>query len=168
MDYEKKSKLSGILHVLWCALAIVYFVMMLLLIKGGALVPETTGSGSENFGTALGFGIAMVLFLLFFAIGGGIGIVEGIVHAVVAFRHANDKEAGKGWWIYLSLLIKSLVVADCLFLSYLLGTTLSHLRLPMLLLTVAPSVLLAVAELFLFVLDLLIKGEKVQAHADEA
>jgi hypothetical protein len=38
----------------------------------------------------------------------------------------------------------------------------------MLLLTVAPSVLLAVAELFLFVLDLLIKGAKVQAHADEA
>ena len=167
MDYERKSKISGILHVLWCVLTVIYFVMMLLFIKGGVLLPASTGSGTENFGTALGFGIAMVLFLLFFAIGGGIGIIECIVHAVVSFRHARDIEAGKGWWIYLSLFIKSLVVADCLFLAYLLITSLSHLSVPLLLLVVAPLVLLAISELFLFVLDLLIKGAKVQAHADE-
>ena len=164
MDYERKSKLSGILHVLWCVAAIVYFAMMLLFIKGGVLLPEATGSGSENFGTALGFGIAMVLFLLFFAIGGGVGIVECIVHAVVAFRHARGRASGKEWWIYLSLFVKSLVVADCLFLAYLLCTALGHLSLGLFLLAIAPLVLLAVCELFLFVLDLLIKGARVQEH----
>ena len=167
MDYEKKSKLSGILHVTWCVLAIVYFFMMLLFIRGGVLLPETTGSGQESFGTALGFGIAMALFLLFYAIGGALGVVECIVHAVVSFRHAADKEAGRGWWIYLSLLINSLVLADCLFLTYLLCTSLGHLPFALLLLTVVPAILLAVCELFLFVLDLIIKGSKEQEHSIE-
>ena len=167
MEYEKKLKLSGILHVLWCVAAVIYFVMMLLFIKGGVLLPETTGSGTENFGTALGFGITIVLFLLFFAIGGAVGIVECVVHAIVAFRRARGGASGREWWIYLSLFVKSLVVADCLFLTYLLFASLSHLAFGLLLLAVAPLILLAVCELFLFVLDLLIKGAKEQAHADE-
>ena len=168
MDYAGKSKWSGIVHVTWCVLAIVYFLMMYALIQGGVLLPETTGSAKDNFGTALGFGIAMALFLLFYAIGVGAGLIEGIVHAVVAFLHAANKSTGKGWWLYLSLLVKSLVVADCLFLTYLLYTSLGHLSFALLLVTVAPAILLAVGELFLFVLDLILKGTKEQGHLMES
>ena len=155
MSLQAKHRINAIAHLVWALFAIVYFIAAVLLARQGALQPDSL---KDTLSESVGYAVALVLFIIFYAVGIGIGVIEAIVHGIVRLKRVGTH--ADPIWLYIILFLKAGVLADCTFLSYLMGKTLLPDARAEALFFLLPLGALALCEIDLFGMDLWIHNHK--------
>ena len=153
MSNETKRRISAIAHFVWALLAIVYFVVAVLLARSGRLQPESL---KDTLSESIGYAVALVIFIVFYAVGVGIGVFEAIAHGIIRLTRPEPSSTHE-IFTYIVLFFKAAVIADCSFLAYVMGDQLLPEARSEALFFILPLTLLALLQIPLFLIDLKIK-----------
>ena len=150
MTTERKRRINAISHFVWAGLALIYFIIILLVGRGGGLQPDSL---KDTLGESISYAICLVIFFIFYAVGCGIGAAEGIIHGVVYLLDV-PAPTDVAIWKYASLFLKAAVLANCTFLSVMMGKQLIPGATGAALAYILPLSFLGLLQILLFLMDL--------------